>query len=116
MDGQQHGELQAAERQLVTAVGRFETSAEDAAIAAATGGVLRFSRQHPVLYALIAFAAGGGVTALLIVLAYRNWTFQHIDLVQAVYTFVFGSLAGGIVAMLLARAYVAMLKTVVRRE
>jgi hypothetical protein len=86
-------------------IGSKAGAAEDAAIAFGANRVYQMRARHPVLFGLIAFVFGSVVLAAFTITAYRNWTFEGVDLVTATYVVVIGSFLGGVAAVAAGFAY-----------
>jgi hypothetical protein len=92
-------------KSLPLAIGEAAAKVETGAIRLATRRVYEFRTRHPWVYGLTAFILGGGFIGVFTMTTYTNWAFEGIDLKTAVYQVVFGSLGGGIAAVVLAFAY-----------
>ncbi len=96
--------------QIALGVGEAVTSAEDALLTSTPNGLYQFRMRHPWLYGIIAFVLGGGLVAVFTMTRYTNWVYESINLKVALYQVIFGGLAGGIAAVLLAFGFARILR------
>ncbi len=101
----------ALEEPATPALGHAIASGEEKALDLGTNRIYPLRLRHPYLYGVTAFILGGGLISIFVMTTYTNWAYEGVNLTTAVYQIVFGGLGGGLVAVILAFAYAASVKS-----